>query len=82
MKQQVDKMTKVKKTASDKIAKLAQQREHLKKQIADSKRKIEDYEIKLAQELGQLALTKNLDKLTQPQLVLAFDAIAKEHNLL
>jgi len=68
-------------TASDRIAKLAKQRESLKKQIEDSKQKINQYETKLAQELGQLALAHHLDKLTEEQLKSAFGKIASEHNL-
>ncbi len=67
---------------NDKIAKLARQRASLKKQIEDSKRKVDQYETKLAQELGQLALSNNLDQLSQDQLLAAFQDIAKTHNLL
>lgn len=66
---------------SDRITKLAKQRESLKKQIEDSKQKVNQYEIKLAQELGQLALAHRLDKLTEEQLKSAFGKIAKERNL-
>ena len=69
-------------TNSDRIAKLAKQRESLKKQIEDSKQKVTQYETKLAQELGQLALNYRLDKLTEDQLTCAFSKIATEHNLL
>ena len=68
-------------TGSDKIAKLANQRESLKKQIEDSQQKIHQYETKLVHELGQIALAHYLDRLTQAQLKTAFGKIAKEHNL-
>lgn len=66
---------------NDRITKLAKQREVLKKQIKDSQQKIDEYETKLAQVLGQLALTHHLDQLSEESLNAAFADIAKSHQL-
>ena len=67
--------------ANDKISKLAKQREALRKQALESHKKVEEYENKLATQIGRIALENNLDQLGETKLIAAFKAIAKEHNI-
>lgn len=66
---------------NDKISKLAKQREALKKQALESQKKVDEYEEKLAVQIGQMALAKNLDQLGEAKLMSAFETIANENNL-
>lgn len=66
---------------NDKISKLAKQREALKKQALESQKKVDEYEEKLAVQIGQMALAKNLDQLGETKLMSAFETIANENNL-